>query len=171
MTGPSPSSEQNEQREIITPPTNLQHLARKTPGDNKLDLTVLMKAELALEKISSQYSDWMEKEVSSLRDMRNDINASGFTAENLSKLFFLMQNLKDCAAPFGYPYVAKIASSLCDIIEDVKTENIPQEIVNAHLSAVLAIVNEHAKGENFLAGQLAAHLHNATQIYFKSLQP
>lgn len=170
QSSPPDAEHSGEDYEVIAAPKNLQQFARKTPGDNKLDLTVLVKAEAALQTISGDYAEWMNKEIALLRETRADIQHNGLAQDNSQKLFYLMQNLRDCGTTFGFPYAAKIAASLCDVIEQIEPAKIPREIVDNHINAIFAIVNENATGNNKIAGKLTERLTSVTKDYLGSLK-
>jgi chemotaxis protein histidine kinase CheA len=156
-----------EKREIIHPPTSLKNFIRFTPGgDNKLDMSILVKAESALQNISVDFPQWMAKEIEGLRAKRDDIRAHGLNNENAKDFFYLLHNVRGQAATLGFPLVGQIAGSLCEVVQHVAAKDIPPSVIEQHIDAILAIVHEKASGEgNDIARKLVSRLCHVTKEY------
>jgi chemotaxis protein histidine kinase CheA len=156
----------DEAREVIDPPSSLKNYVRKTPGGDALDMSVVVKAETALEEISSDFPQWMEKEIDNLRAMRGQIRANGLSDEKAREFFLHLHNLRGQAATLGFPLAGEVAGSLCEVIQNVPARNIPKEIIENHVDAILAIVAEKASGDgNEIARKLVARLCSVTKEY------
>jgi hypothetical protein len=155
-----------EEREIIDPPVSLKEHIRRTPGGDALDMSVVAKAEIALQEISADFPKWMTKEIDALRAMRDMFRANGLSAASAREFFLHLHNVRGQAATLGFPLVGQIAGSLCEVVQNVPVKDIPKEVVENHIDAILAIVNEKAFGDgNEVARKLVARLCSVTQEY------
>lgn len=155
-----------EDKQTIDTPHSYQHVLLKTPGAEGLDMSVVVKAETAIEKISSEFPDWMSQEIGKLRSKREEIRARGLTDENAQEFFFLLHNVRGQAATLGFPLVGQVAGSLCEVIQHVPAGDIPKDVIENHIDAILAIVNEKASGNgNAVAQKLVARLCGVTKEY------
>jgi hypothetical protein len=153
-------------REIIDPPTTLKDHIRRTPGGDSLDMSVVIKAETALEKISSDFPDWMAKEIEALRSLRDEFRVKGLDDESAREFFLHLHNVRGQAATLGFPLVGQIAGSLCEVVQNVPAKDIPKEVIENHVDAIFAIVNEKATGTgNAIARKLVARLCSVTKEY------
>ncbi len=158
--------ELEEEREIIAPPTSLKNFVRKTAGGDKLDMSVVAQAETALEDISSDFPDWMAKEIEVLRSKRDEIRTRGLSPESAREFFLLLHNVRGQAATLGFPLVGELAGSLCEVLQNLAADQIPQEVIENHVDAISAIVHERASGDgNDVARKLVARLCEVTKEY------
>lgn len=154
------------EREIIDPPTSLTNHIRRTPGGDALDMSVVTKAETALQEISTDFPEWMAKEIEALRAMRDEFRVKGLNDESAREFFLHLHNVRGQAATLGFPLVGQIAGSLCEVVQNVPAKDIPKEVVENHVDAIFAIVNEKATGAgNEIARKLVARLCSVTKEY------
>jgi len=156
-----------ENREIIEPPTSLKNHVRRTPGgDDTLDMSVVAKAEIALKEISVDFPHWMSAEMEALRAKRDEFRANGLTDESAREFFLHLHNVRGQAATLGFPLVGQIAGSLCEVVQHIPAKDIPKDVIENHIDAILAIVNEKAFGDgNEVARKLVARLCSVTKEY------
>lgn len=161
----------DEIQEIIPAPLALKKFIRITSDDQKIDMSVVGKAEAALQDLAGDFPKWMEEEVVRLRDVHTALREKKLDAENVRQLYLLTHNLKGQAANLGYPLAGRIAGSLCEVIEKISAETIPGEVIDNHVHAMSAIVMEKASGDgNDIARKLAARLCEVTKEYLDYMQ-
>lgn len=140
--------------EVITPENKLRgvvSVGEYSPGDDPV-----VRAEKALEALSSEFSTWMDAECDRLDQARHKVGSGGFTKANKESLFHAAHDIKGEAATFGFPLVAAAADSLCRLIEHTPDPNrIPMTLLDQHVDAVRAIHREYARSD---AVELAALL-------------
>lgn len=159
------------EKEIIPVPA-LKRFLRITPGaDMKLDISVIARADLALEGISEDFPKWMGEEIVRLRGLRLALRTGGLTADTVKQLYYITHNLRGQAATLGFPLAGQVAGSLCEVIENISAETIPSEVIDHHVDAISAIVHEKAGGEgNVTAQKLVAKLREVTKEYLDYMQ-
>jgi hypothetical protein len=152
--------------EVIDSPISLKKFAYKTPGGDTLDMSVVAKAEAALQDISVDFPRWMSAEMEALRTKRDEFQVDGFDDESAREFFLHLHNVRGQAATLGFPLVGQLAGSLCEVVQHVPAKDIPKEVVENHIDAILAIVNEKAFGNgNDIARKLVARLCSVTKEY------
>ena len=145
--------------EIIKPKVDLRKKIRILPSSPDFD--PVAKAEEALERLSTNFGDWMKEEVAKLQATWTTIGDSELDEEKVTLIFRSAHDIKGQAHTMGFPIAGMIAGSLCDLIEKVPTENLPKELLLKHVQAITAVVNEDAREEDNLVGkELATELAN-----------
>ena len=124
-------------------------------------------AELALDQLSVNFDAWIETESKHLAAARDAAKAAGFSDNTLRDLFQSAHNLKGQATTLGYPLADEICASLCRLIDKVpETSRLPTDLIDQHVDAVRALVNEGAKGTgNPKASVLAKRLRDVTSEF------
>jgi HPt (histidine-containing phosphotransfer) domain-containing protein len=152
--------------EVITPSHPLRKaIAQVTdPHDDPI-----ARAEAALGKLSSEFSDWMQSECERLDAARQDVVRQGFTEKTHDTLFRAAHDIKGEAVTFGYPAVAGVANSLCRLVEHTPDmTNIPISLVEQHVDAVRAIAREFAREDHAdVARALTQRLREVTEEFLK----
>jgi chemotaxis protein histidine kinase CheA len=128
----------NEKAEIIMPPNTLRVKLGVGSGV-KIDPEAIARAEQAMETMKSEFTEWLTQDIANLtsafaRFSKESDNPSAST------LFRAAHDLKGQATTFGYPLIARAASSLAKLMEGLSTlEDTPLPLVAAHVDAVTAI--------------------------------
>ncbi len=129
--------------EIIKP---VNKLAKAISRISLPDDDPVGRAEAAMEKLSTEFADWMAKECDRLAAARDGIKQHGFNKSTIAELFHSAHDLKGDAATFGYPLTTPVARSLCMLLEySPRHDRIPLLLIDQHVDAVRAIVREHAR--------------------------
>jgi chemotaxis protein histidine kinase CheA len=151
--------------DVITPPNRLE---RAVTHARESDDPVA-RAEAALAKLSSEFSNWMEDECERLDRARRDVHQSGMTQEPRAALFRAAHDIKGQAATLGFPLVAAVAESLCRLIEEARDPSrIPLALVDQHVDAVRAIIREHGGPQaEVLAGKLTRSLRDISAEFLR----
>lgn len=151
--------------QIITPPTSLRGMARRVGSDEADD--PVARAELALQDLSTQFKDWMHEECDLLAEAFRAVGREGFTPASRDRLYRAAHDIKGQAATFGYPAAAAAADSLCRIMDHApELAQVPAELIDNHVKAILAIVREHARIDAAnVAGMLSARLRKVADDY------
>jgi Hpt domain len=113
------------------------------------------KAEAALKSLSSQFSQWLQDELSKLEAALAAVHAEGMNAETGAKLYTHAHDLKGLGTTYEYPIVTRIAGSLCKLIEDpAKRLSAPMQLVDAHVTAIRASVRDEIKDASHPVGKV-----------------
>jgi chemotaxis protein histidine kinase CheA len=151
--------------QVITPPTSLRAMARRVSTDDDDD--PVARAELALQDLSAQFKDWMHEECDLLAEAFRAIGHVGFSPASRDRLYRAAHDIKGQASTFGYPAAAAAADSLCRIMDHApELAQVPAELIENHVKAILAIVREHARIDAAnVAGTLSARLRKVADDY------
>ncbi|MCZ8314892.1 Hpt domain-containing protein [Phreatobacter sp.] len=153
--------------EVVTPKRTLKSFSKKAKikvDEFGFDMEAIERAEAALQELSSEFEDWMAKEVERLTKARDAIAATGFDAANRAAVYTAAHDLKGEAATFGYPLAGRVAESLCALLDGIADDTrLPVALVLQHVDAIRAIVRENAKGTDHpVAVTLSERLGEAT---------
>jgi cytochrome c556 len=153
--------------EVVTPKRNLKSYGKKAKikvDEFGFDMEAIERAEAALADLSSEFDDWMAKEVERLTRARDAVAAEGITAGTRANIYIASHDIKGEAATFGYPLAARVAESLCQLLDGIADDDkVPADLVIQHADAIRAIVRESAKGTDHpLAMTLSDRLGEAT---------
>lgn len=141
------------------------------PGDEgDAAKEAIARAEQALEDLSVNFDDWMSSETDRLCETRDLAVASQFAPEELEAFYQAAHNLKGQASTLGYPFADEICASLCRLLDKEPSKSkLPKPLVNQHVDAVRALINEGAKGtDNPKASILAKRLRDVTNDYLSN---
>ncbi len=144
-----------EKAQIIQVPNTLRAKVGGRLG--ALDAEAIAKAEAALQDLSSQFDDWLMDEIKKLEDVQALIKEEGYTTVHAEALFYRAHDLKGLGTTYGYPFITRVAGSLCKMLdEDDKRMKAPRKLVDAHLDTIRAIVRDQIKADNHPMGKILA---------------
>ncbi|HEY2035249.1 MAG TPA: Hpt domain-containing protein [Rhizomicrobium sp.] len=126
--------------EIFTPPNILK--AKVGGSGFGLDSAALRRAEAAMENLKSEFAEWMNTDIEKLAESR-DAYAGGPNANTKGQLFRASHDLKGQALTFEHPVVARMAASLCKLLDG--TPNTPLLLVDAHVNAIKILVRQNVR--------------------------
>jgi chemotaxis protein histidine kinase CheA len=140
-TAPRPTVARFADHDVITPPHKLGGaVGRGVAGDDPV-----ARAEAALAQLSSHFPDWMNHECQQLDRARDRAHRSRMAVQDRAALFRVAHDIKGQAVTLGFPLVAEVAGSLCNLIEETREpRRIPLALIDQHVDAVRAIIREHA---------------------------
>lgn len=138
-----------------------------------LEADAVKRAEQALDELSVNFDDWAEEEVERLLSARDCIVEHGYHGEFAEEIFRACHDLKGESQTFGYPLVARLAASLCVLLDVARNvASPPLELINHHVDAIWVIVRDRVKGEdNTTAITLFNDLAAVTNSYIESAKP
>jgi hypothetical protein len=129
--------------ELFMPPNMLKAKAGATVGG--IDMAAIKRAEAAMDTIKSEFAEWFVDDVNRLSECREKFAADG-NAKTRDALFRASHDIKGQATTFEFPMVARVATSLCRLIEALKApESIPLLLVDAHVTAIRIIFRDKIK--------------------------
>lgn len=135
--------------EIVTPKRNLKGFGRKAAikvDEFGFDMEAIERAEAALAELSTEFDDWMEKEVERLTKARDAVASHGIDAGTRANVYTAAHDIKGEGATFGYPLAGRVAESLCHLLDGIADDDrVPAGLVIQHADAIRAIVRENAK--------------------------
>jgi hypothetical protein len=142
--------------EIFTPPNILKAKVGGTGAG--LDSAALQRAEAAMASLKSEFAEWMDADVEALAQSRNAY-ATIPSAESKGQLFRASHDLKGQALTFEHPVVARMAASLCKLLDG--TPNTPLVLIDAHVNAIKILVRQNVRDvADPTTNALAAELEN-----------
>ncbi|HET7335175.1 MAG TPA: hypothetical protein VFI93_08665 [Rhizomicrobium sp.] len=153
-----------QQAEIFMPPNILK--AKMGGSGRGVDTAALRRAQAAMDALKDEFADWIAKDVAELVAARDTYAKDGDT-ESRDTLYLRSQDLKGQAKTFEFPLVARIAASLCKLL-DGNNAALTVALVDAHVNAIRVIVKQNIKTEddktaNTLAMELEARVDNALE--------
>ncbi len=153
-----------QQAEIFMPPNILK--AKMGGSGRGVDTAALRRAQAAMDALKDEFADWIAKDVAELVAAR-DTYAKDGDMESRDTLYLRSQDLKGQAKTFEFPLVARIAASLCKLL-DGNNAALTVALVDAHVNAIRVIVKQNIKTEddktaNTLAMELEARVDNALE--------
>ena len=166
--------EQNQQPEaqsqsatIIRKSVELRERCVRPGSESDAARDAISRAEQALDDLSVNFDDWMRSETDRLIESRDAAFTTGFAAKEFETLYQAAHNLKGQASTLGYPFADEICASLCRLLDKTADKSrLPRTLVNQHVDAVRALVNERAKGtDNPKASILAKRLRDVTNDF------
>ena len=129
--------------EVFMPPNMLKAKVGGTVSG--LDSAAIQRAEAAMDTLKVEFSDWITKDIAQLNEA-NDLFQQKRDAETGGELYRASHDLKGQATTFEYPLIARVASSLGKLMEELKSpEQVPLPLVQAHVDAIRVIFRDKIK--------------------------
>ena len=143
--------------EIFMPPNILKAKVGSAIGG--IDMAAIKRAEAAIEVLREEFTDWLATDVAKLVEKR-EAYAKAPGAPTRGELFRAAHDLKGQAETFGFPMIARVASSLTKMIDTVAADaEVPLGLVDAHVAAVRVIFRDKIQTmDNKVAQALANEL-------------
>ncbi len=143
--------------ELFMPPNILKAKVGGTIAG--LDIAAVKRAEEAMEELKVEFSDWIAKDITRLGEAY-DAFVADVSAARAGDLFRASHDLKGQATTFEYPLIARVASSLSKLIDELGSpDKIPLVLVQAHVEAIHVIHRDKIKDiSNLTALTLAEEL-------------
>ncbi len=131
--------------EIFMPPNILK--AKVGGSVAAIDMAAIKRAEAAVEQLKENFQDWIGDDVEKLAAARNEFAKK---PNELARegLFRCAHDLKGQGQTFGFPFVARVAASLCRMLDTVKLNAIPLGLVDAHVDAIRVCMRDQIKGDS-----------------------
>ena len=141
--------------EIFMPPNMLKAKVGSRAGG--IDMAAVKRAEKALDNLKSEFSDWIRADVAALGETYEAFKESG-TKDARDALYRAAHDLRGQALTFEFPLVARVAYSLCKLL-DAEDIQVPLVLIDAHVSAIRVIVRQNIKdADDTVANPLASEL-------------
>ena len=122
-----------------------------------IDPAAIAKAEAALKSLSSNFSEWLQDEITKLEAAQADIRTKGYSPETAEALYFRAHDLKGLGATYQYPLVTRLAGSLCRMMDDpAKRMAAPRALIDAHVDAIKAVVRDEIQTDDHPIGRALA---------------
>lgn len=131
--------------EIFMPPNILKAKVGGTVAG--IDVAALRRAEAAVETLKGDFQNWVGDDVEKLAAARDSF-AKDRSELSREALFRCSHDLKGQGQTFGFPFVARVASSLCRLLEGVQLKNIPVSLLDAHVDAIRVCMRDQIKGDS-----------------------
>ena len=124
--------------EIFMPPNMLK--AKVGGSGVGLDMGAVKRAEMAMEGLKAEFHDWINTDVAKLVEAR-DAYVVQQSDDTRGKLYRTAHDLKGQALTFQHPFVARVASSLCRLLDGHAA--VPLSLVNAHVDTTRVLVRQN----------------------------
>jgi chemotaxis protein histidine kinase CheA len=149
----------NDKARIFMPPNTLKAKVGSPSGALRVDPEVLKKAEMAMEGLRHEFSDWLADDIKALGKAFAVFSQTPSPA-TAGTLFRSAHDLKGQATTFEYPLIARVAASLAKLMDGMQSwEATPLPLVAAHIDAIHVIHRDHIKdASNRIALTLAEEL-------------
>lgn len=142
--------------EIFMPPNILK--AKVGGSVAGIDMAAIKRAEAAVDVLKKDFQNWIGDDVEKLAAAR-DAFAKGRDAVARDTLFRSSHDLKGQGQTFGFPFVARVAASLCKLLDGVTSDEIPVGLLDAHVDAIRVCMRDQIKGDSdMVATALAKEL-------------
>jgi chemotaxis protein histidine kinase CheA len=133
-------AKETKKAEIFMPPNTLR---AKLGGSGYVDSDIVARAEKAMDGLKTEFSDWLADDIQTLNDAQAKFAAER-NAETSGALFRAGHDLRGQATTFGFPLIARIASSLAKLMDGlakakVTLDEVPMPLVSAHIDAIQVI--------------------------------
>lgn len=126
--------------EMFMPPNTLK--AKVGGGGTGVDMAAIKRAEEAVGTLKSEFTGWVSSDVAHLAEARDKF-ANMRSTKTADELFRAGFDIKGQAATFDFPLIARVASSLCKLIEESKSVGaVPLNLVDAHVNAIRVIFRD-----------------------------
>lgn len=155
----------NSSARVIQPPNGLR--LKVGGGFGGIDAAAIAKAEEALKAMSDQFGQWLQDEIDKLDAAQAAIEAEGFNDKTAEGLYFRAHDLKGLGGTYQYPLVTRLAASLCRLLDQPeKRREAPRALLDAHISAIKAVVRDKIQTEDHPVGRaLAEELETQVRVY------
>ncbi len=126
--------------EMFMPPNTLK---AKMGGTGKgVDADAIKRAEAAVDELKTEFQDWVSADVAKLGEAR-DRFAEQRSKKTAGQLFRASHDIKGQAATFNFPLIARVAVSLCKLIEESRSlDALPLNLIDAHVQAIRVIFRD-----------------------------
>jgi chemotaxis protein histidine kinase CheA len=129
--------------EIFMPPNMLKAKVGGTIAG--LDMAAIKRAEVAMDTLKVEFVDWLTKDITRLSEA-SDAFAAAKDLGTCGALFRASHDLKGQATTFEYPLIARVASSLSKLMDELKSpDKMPLALVHAHVDAIRVIFRDKIK--------------------------
>ena len=124
-----------------------------------IDMAAIKRAETAKETLKTEFNDWLADDIARLAMMREGFASNPSPAMRFD-LFRSAHDLKGQADTYGFPLVARIASSLATLVDEGNKKTvIPLTLVDAHVAAIrIAFRDKVSVTSDAVAAALAKEL-------------
>ena len=137
--------------EVFMPPNML----KAKVGTGGLSASMIKRAEAAIEELRGEFAAWIVDDVNRLVERRDRYQEQS-NPDTLGDLYRASHDLKGQASTFDFPLVARVASSLCKLTDEMTSGELPLPLINAHVDAIKVIVREGVKDPTHQTGTILA---------------
>ena len=128
---------------MFMPPNTLK--AKVGGGGAGVDLAAIKRAEEAVGGLKAEFQDWVGEDIARLEAARGKF-AQSRSKKIAGELFRASHDIKGQASTFDFPLIARVAVSLCKLIEETKTlDALPLNLIDAHVAAIRVIFRDKVR--------------------------
>lgn len=134
---------------VIPPRTDLRDRVMKSGSADNASRKAIQAAEEAINDLSVEFDNWMNEAIDDLSEKVEIVKEEGMKSTSGNQLHTIVHDLKGQASTLGYPTVAEICDTLCNLLEKAPDVNrISPRIVEVHVQAIRTIVQECSKNQD-----------------------
>ena len=141
--------------QIINPPNRLKSKVA-TGGPGAVDAARLKRAEAVIEKMTSDYLDWVEHDLSSL-----EANVAGLkpgapdAQQRVDDIYRTAHDIKGQGGSFGYDLMTEIGALMCRFIEHLDTPTVEDvELMDLCVKSMRAVITGRLSGDGGQGGRM-----------------
>ncbi len=137
--------------ELFMPPNMLK---AKVGGSGGVDLSLVKRAQAAMESLKENFSEWLSGDIARLVDCR-DAYVAHANVDTRKALYNASHNIKGQAATFEHPLIGRAATSLCNLMDECRGNALPVALVAGHIDAIHVFFRDNMKdADNPIANAL-----------------
>lgn len=134
---------------VIPPRTDLKDRVLKPGSAGGACKRAIKAAESAIEELSAEFDDWMISSIDELLSKLPQVHQDGLDSAAGEEVHTIMHDLKGQATTLGYPVVAEISDTLCNLLEKTPdVSRISPKIAELHVRSIQTIVKECTKNHD-----------------------
>ena len=127
--------------EMFMPPNTLKAKVGGG-GGTSLDMAAIQRADKAVDGLKTEFQEWVGEDIARLEQAREKF-AQQRSQKIAGELFRASHDIKGQASTFDFPLIARVAVSLCKLIEESKSiDALPLNLVDAHVAAIRVIFRD-----------------------------
>ncbi len=144
--------------EVIVRPNTLA--LKIGPRARIFTAALVKRAEHALSKVSEMFGVWLQDDIARTEKAIAELEATGLVDAALRSA----RQLRSSGAAFGYPIIARIAGSLCELLDGAARA--PRGLTLAHMDAIKVAAREGLRTDDDpVARATCAELEAKTRLH------
>lgn len=126
----------------------LAHRMRSSTNSGITYEQAMKNASAELDKLKAGFSGWLEIQIGRLRRSAERAGAAPDNTAGIDALYRNSSEIRDVAAPMGFPLTGFVADYLCKIVDLTRQEAIayPGEIVQCYIDAIVLTAQAGYRG-------------------------
>ncbi len=138
----------DENVNVITPPNTLRSKVREG-GPGAVDLAVLERAEAAIADLADSYLEWVEEDLSKIRNAYEVLRANqDDPAKHIEAVFQIAHDMKGQGGSFNYDLMTILGNDLCRFIEGkTSATNTDLDVIALYIDTMKIVITKRMSGD------------------------